>query len=125
MSKDLTRKLNGSLEDKIDWLIGAVQSVDSRLQSVETRLESLETRVGNVESRLEALEIKVDERMKETRPMWEALQTQLTELGQSQERGFRRFDRAMDMVSGDQTRLHADHVELDSRVIKIEKRLSP
>lgn len=130
MSKDLTQKLNGSIEDKIDWLITAAQSVDSRL--------------ANVEARLESLEIKVDERMKETRPMWEALQAQLTELRESQqvqftelresqqlqftelresqERGFRRFDRAMNVVSGNQIRLHADYVELESRVYKIEER---
>jgi hypothetical protein len=36
MSKDLTQTLNGSIEDKIDWLITAVQSIASR---VITRLE--------------------------------------------------------------------------------------
>ena len=129
MSKDLTQKLNGSLDDKLDRLITAVQSMDSRLanrlENIETRLENLETRVGNVETRLESLEVKVDERMKETRPMWEALQAQLTELSESQEKGFRRFDRAMDLVVGDLTRLHGDHVELESRVAKNEKRLNP
>lgn len=147
MSKDLTQKLNGSIEDKLDRLIAAVQSIDSgvvtrlegietRLGTIETRLEGLETRVGNVETRLESLEIKVDERMKETRPMWEALQAQLTdlresqhlqftELNASQEKGFRRFDHAMDQVAGNQTRLHADQIELESRVYKIEKRLNP
>ena len=131
MSKDLTQKLNGSLDDKLDRLITAVQSMDSRLANVETRLESLETRIEGLETRMEgletrmeSLEIKVDERMKETRPMWEAVQTQLTELSESQEKGFRRFDRAMDLVAGDQTRLHGDHVELESRVYKIEKRLN-
>jgi hypothetical protein len=39
MSKDLTQKLNGSIEDKLDRLIAAVQSMDSRLGNVETRLE--------------------------------------------------------------------------------------
>lgn len=146
MSKDLTQKLNGSIEDKLDRLIAAVQSIDSRvmtrlegietrLGTIESRLENLETRVGNVETRLESLEVKVDERMKETRPMWEALQAQLaeliesqqlqfTELRESQDKGFRRFDHAMDVVSGNQNRLHADHVELESRVYKIEKRFN-
>jgi chromosome segregation ATPase len=139
MSKDLTQKLNGSLEEKIDRLIGAVQSMDSRLANVlaniENRLETLENRLETLENRVESLEIKVEERMKETRPIWEALQTQLaelkeshhlqfTELKESQEKGFRRFDRVMDLVAGDQTRLHGDHVELESRVYKIEKCLN-
>jgi chromosome segregation ATPase len=171
MSKDLTQKLNGSLEDKVDRLIAAVQSIDSRVQSmdsrlvkveaqigslatllgslatllgslatqlevvetrlgsvetrlgsVETRLGSVETRLGSVETRLETLEIKVDERLKETRPMWEAVQAQLAELGESQEKGFHRFDRVMDRLSGDINRLHVDQVDLESRVDKIEKR---
>src|SRR5258708_28180545 len=100
-------------------------NVETRLESVETRLESVETRLESVETRLESLEIKVEERMKETRPMWEALQTQIAELSESQEKGFRRFDRAMDLVAGDLTRLHGDHVELESRVAKNEKRLNP
>jgi chromosome segregation ATPase len=131
MSKDLTEKLNGSIEDKLDRLIAAVQSMDSRLGNVETRLErvetrlvTVETRLETVETRLESLEVKVDERMKETRPMWEALKAQLTELSESQEKGFRRFDRAMDLVVGDLTRLHGDHVEVESRVVKIEKHLN-
>ena len=117
MSKDLTQKLNGSIEDKIDRLIISVESMDSRLANVEARL-------ANVETLLESLEIKVDERMKETRPMWEALQAQLTELNASQDKGFRRFDHAMDVVSGNQNRLHADQVDLESRVYKIEKRVN-
>ena len=135
MSKDLTQKLNGSLEDKLDRLFSAVQSVDSRLANVETRLERVETRLESLETRMGSLEIKVDERMKETRPMWEAVQTQLTELKEShemrfaelhesQEKGFRRFDHAMDVVSGNQNRLHVDYIELESRVYKIEKRFN-
>lgn len=142
MSKDLTQKLKGSIEDKIDWLIAAVQSIDSdvvlrlgnietrlagletKMASLETRMESLETRMESLETRMESLESKVDERMKETRPIWEALQTQLVELSTSQERGFSRFDRAMDLVTGNMVRLHAEQVELESRVYKIEKRVS-
>jgi outer membrane murein-binding lipoprotein Lpp len=41
MSNDLTQRLNGSLEDKIDRLITAVQSMDSRLGSLEARVEQL------------------------------------------------------------------------------------
>jgi chromosome segregation ATPase len=153
MSKDLTQKLNGSIEDKIDWLITAVQSIDSRvitrleeietrlqgletrMEGLETRMEGLETRMEGLETRMETLEIKVDTRMKETRPIWEALQAQLTELKESQQlqftelresqdKGFRRFDHVMDQVTGNQTRLHADNVELESRVYKIEKRIN-
>jgi len=121
MSKDLTQKLNGSIEDKIDRLIGAVESMDSRFVNA---LESITARIESLENRVERLEIKVDERMKETRPMWEALQAQLTELKESQEKGFRRYDRSMDTLAGDLNRLDGDNVDLESRVDKIEKRLN-
>ena len=62
MSKDLTQKLNGSLEDKVDRLITAVQSMDSRLGSLET---------------------KVDQRLRDTQPIWEAVQAQLAEIRDS------------------------------------------
>ena len=64
MSNDLTQKLNGSLEDKVDRLITVVQSMDSRLGSIET---------------------KVDQRLRETQPIWEAMQAQLAEVRDSQQ----------------------------------------
>ena len=117
MSKDLTQRLNGSLEDKVDWLIAAVQRMDERLQNVETD-------VHDVKTRLSSLEAKVDARLKETRPMWEAVQAQLSELKESQDKGFHRLDGVMDIISGNVNRLHAEQVDLDVRVSKVEKRLS-
>src|SRR5713101_321871 len=77
MSKDLTQKLNGSLEDKVDWLITAVQSMDSRLESMDSRLESMDSRLESMDSRLGSLETKVDQRLRDTQPIWEAVQSQL------------------------------------------------
>ncbi len=65
MSKDLTQTLNGSLEDKVDRLITAVQSMDSRLGNLET---------------------KVDQRLRDTQPIWEAVQAQLAEIRDSLQR---------------------------------------
>ena len=142
MSKDLTQNVNGSLEDKVDRLIIAVQSMDSRLGNVEARLGNLEDRLGKVEDRLGtvedrlgSLDTKVEERLKDTRPMWEAVQTQIAEVESSlrteiqglraeMENGFRRLDRAFDHLAGDVTRLHGDHRVLEERVDKIERRLS-
>ena len=135
MSKDLTQNLNGSLEDKVDRLIIAVQSMDSRLEKVEIRLDNFEVRLERLETRLTSLETKVDERLKDTRPIWEAVQAQLSALRESisadilglrseMENGFRRLDRAFDHLAGDVTRLHGDHRVLEERVDKVERRLS-
>ena len=141
MSKDLTQKLNGSLEDKVDWLITAVQSMDSRLESMDSRLESMDSRLESTDSRLEStdsrlesldsrlgsLEAKVEERLKDTRPMWEAVQTQLAGLRESQDRlrgemekGFRLIDRRLENQPVEYDRLYRYHRDLEERVEKIE-----
>ena len=132
MSNNLTEKLNDSLDDKVDRLIAAVQSMDSRLESMDSRLESLET--------------KVDRRLRDTQPIWEAVQAQLSEIRESQQRqgediaglrgevaslradtekGFRTFDRRMERQIGEFERLHAYQRDLEDRVDRIEKISTP
>ena len=131
MSKDLTQKLNGSLDDKVDRLISAVRSMDSTVQSIDSRVESIDSRVESMDSRLTSLEAKVEERLKDTRPMWEAVQTQLAGLRESQDRlrgemekGFRLIDRRLENQPVEYDRLYRYHRDLEERVEKIEKQLS-
>ena len=121
MSKDLTQELNGSLEDKVDRLITIVQSMDSRMGNVET----------NLETRLASLETRVDERLKDIRPIWEAVQTQLAELRESQDRlrgemekGFRLVDRRLESQPVEYDKLYRYHRDFEERVEKIEKQLT-
>ena len=145
MSKDLTQKLNGSLEDKVDRLITIVQSMDSRIESMESRIESIESRIESIESRIDSidlrlsgvedrlgsLEAKVEERLKDTRPMWEIVQTQLASLRESQDRlrgemekGFRLVDRRLENQPVEYDKLYRYHRDLEERVEKIEKQVS-
>jgi len=117
MSKDLTQNQNGSLEDKVDRLIIAVQSMDSRL--------------GDVEARLGRLETTIEERLKDTRPMWEAVQTQLAEMRESQDRlrgemekGFRLVDRRLESHPVEYEKLYRYHRDLEERLERIEKQSS-
>ena len=64
MSNNLTESLNESLGGKVDRLIAVVQSMDSRL---------------------ETLDEKVDKRLRETQPIWESVQAQISELRESQQ----------------------------------------
>src|SRR6266849_2151645 len=129
MSKDLTHKLNGSHDEKLDRIITAVEGLDTRLLSVEAGLHSLEA--------------KVEKRLKETRPMWEAVQVQLTELrgelkadmgelrsefkaelekvrGET-EKGFRRLGHKIDLHVHMVEELHADLRDHQERLDKLEK----
>jgi len=147
MSKDLTQNLNGSLEEKVDRLIIAVQSMDSRfasmesrfesiesrIESMESRIESMDSRLGSVDARLGGLETKVDERLKDTRPMWEAVQAQLAEVESSlrgeiqglrgeMEKGFRLYDRRIEHYLGEFDKLRAYQRDLEYRVDEIERK---
>ena len=146
MSNNLTDKLNGSLDDKIDRLFVAVQSIDSCLVN---------------------LEIRVDQRLRETQPIWEDVQAQLAEVRETlhrhsevlahhgemlerhgemlerlsedmtavraevaslradTEKGFRTFDRRMERQIGEFERLHAYQRDLEDRVDRIEKLSNP
>ncbi len=55
-------------------------SDSEKLDLIVTRLGTLEQKVGTLGQTLEALEQKVDERLKDTRPLWEAVQTQLQQI---------------------------------------------
>ena len=124
MSNELTQELNGSLEDKVDRLISAVESIDSRLEDLGT---------------------VVEHRLRETRPIWEAVQAQLVELKESQrstdknvqglredvesiraetEKGFRIMDRRLEHYLGEVGKVYAYERELEDRVDKIEKTLN-
>lgn len=54
--------LNDSRDQKLNQILAAVQALDARVEQVET---------------------KVDERLRETRPIWEAVHVQLTEIKES------------------------------------------
>lgn len=54
--------LNDSRDKKLDQILTAIQMLDGRVEQVET---------------------KVDERLRETRPIWEAVHVQLTEIKES------------------------------------------
>ena len=146
MSNNLTDNLNESLGDKLDRLIAAVASLDTRLTDLGT---------------------KVDQRLHDTRPIWEGVQTQLAEISQAvqqhseilqqhseilqqhseilqqhseilqqhreilqqlradTEKGFRTIDRRMERQIGEFERLHAYQRDLEDRVDRIEKISNP
>jgi chromosome segregation ATPase len=93
MSDNSTETLNGSHDQKLDQILAALNSLRTRLEQVET---------------------KVDERLRETRPIWEAVQAQMAELKESQqsfrsevEKSFRLLDRRMEMYAEMVARVHA------------------
>ena len=63
------------------------------------RLDKLISLVHNIAARLSALEQKVDERLHDTRPIWEAVQNQITELRAEMIKNFQKIDRKFDVFT--------------------------
>ena len=101
MSDDPTEKLEGN--GQLDQLITLIQGIDSRLLSLEK---------------------KVDERLYDTRPLWEGVQTQLGELRADIEKGFRQLSRQLDVLAGSVVRLDANQRDLEARVSDVESKAS-
>jgi chromosome segregation ATPase len=94
--------------------------MDSRLVSVETRLESLET--------------KVEERGRETRPMWEQALKEIMDLRLEGRQGFeevrqgleearkerKSLSRKVDILHDDVFNVRESHAELQERISAIE-----
>ena len=66
-----------SLEVKVDRLEAKVDRLEAKVDRLEAKVDRLETRVGGLEGRMAALEEKVDARLQETRPIWEAVLSRL------------------------------------------------
>jgi chromosome segregation ATPase len=79
MSEDLTQKLPTSQDPTLAQILSAVQGLG-------TRLENLENRLGSLESRFDNLEKKVEERLYDTRPIWEKVLADIAQLQEGQRR---------------------------------------
>src|SRR5205085_3918716 len=87
MSEELTQQLPNDL---LRQILARLDSMESRFDS---RLNSIETRLDSMDARLTALEDKVERRLQETRPIWEAVLEQLKEVNARLDRTETRLDR--------------------------------
>ena len=73
MSEDPTKDLPNTrpFEERVLAELSAMRT------DFSNRFDLLETRLNSMETRLTSLEDKVDARLRETRPIWEGVQTQL------------------------------------------------
>lgn len=88
------------------------------------RLDQLLTLVQGIDTRLKTLEQKVDERLYDTRPLWEGVQAQLTELRAEVEKGLRQINRQLDVLAGSVVRLDANQRDLEARINEVESKAS-
>ena len=76
------------------------------------QLSAIDQRLTSVEDRLLSLDDKVDSRLRETRPIWEAVQQQLKKL-----------DKKFDLAIKDLFELRSDVATQDKRIGDLEHRI--
>ena len=104
MSGDSTQNLPPSFEERVLAEFAAIRQELAEQRSIVTRLD---TRLTAVEARLTSLEEKVDERLRETRPIWEGVLQRLTTI----EMELRTFNRQLKTVITDLFSLRVEKLE--------------
>ena len=123
MSEDPTQKLPAPHNGALEQILAAVRSLESRLSNLESRSESLES--------------KVEERLYDTRPIWEKVEADIARLQEGQQRlderlealrdetrtGFRNLKRQFGVLYETFIEVRADYKDLDKRLYRFEEPL--
>jgi len=124
-TKDLdTRALLLQLRDQFERFDARQREFDARQREFDARQREFDTRLSDLQSEVSALSKKVDERLYDTRPMWEAVQSQVSELREEMEKGFRKLDSKGELLAREFRDLFAEYRELERRVGNIESKVS-
>lgn len=117
MSEDLTQKLPASPDPALAQILGAVQD--------------LGTRLGSLEDRMGTLEQKVEERLYDTRPIWEKVQADIAQLQDGQESmrkdvrevrtELRDMNRKLSIFNDNLVQIQADYRDIYDRVRDLER----
>jgi predicted nucleic acid-binding Zn-ribbon protein len=116
MSEDPTQKLpnSPSFEERVLAELAAIRS-----EQAATRRD-----IAPLDARLTALEDKVDARLRETRPIWESMQQQLTQM-QAQmsaiETRMGAMEKTLDDIRFRITELYGDSIEVRARIARLEQ----
>ncbi len=139
MSEDLTKRLPNGDSEKIALILTTVQNLDSQFGGV----------IGNLITRIEKLEKTVEERLYDTRPIWQKVvadvdlltkgQTRLEEGQTRLEEGQTRLEEGqtrlegdvreisfkLDVLNGTMLNVQAKHKDVDRRVRELEAHQKP
>lgn len=107
------RKDIAAVDARVTLIDERVTRIDERVTRMDARVTRIDERVTAIDERLTSLEERVDARLRETRPIWEAVQEDI-----------RRLDRKFDQVIKDLYEVRADYGSYEKRLSQFEERLS-
>ena len=101
------------LRSEVTELRSEVTELRSDVTELRTQQAAMAKNIAALDHRLTTLEQRVDERLKETRPIWEAVQIQIQRLGEKLDGAFLEFQELRAEI-----RLHGRRIaELERRVL--------
>lgn len=128
MSSDEVKLILEKLE-KLDAMESKMNGMGSKMDVMETRQRHIETGIINLGTRLESLENKVDDRLYDTRPVWEGVQAQISEMREEMRERFDNLEgevkdtnRRMRVLNDTMLSMQADSLALEDRLEKLEGR---
>ena len=117
MSEDLTKKLPKTDSEKLSLILTIVQNLVTRVDKVEQHFNAFEERFN-------VLETKVEERLYDTRPIWQKVVTDIGQLQEGQNRlegSVRQISYKLDVLNDTILTVQAKHKDLDVRVRELER----
>ena len=110
MTEDPTQKLPDArpFEERVLAELAAIRS-----EQAATRQD-----IAALDARLTALEDKVDARLRETRPIWENMQQQLTEMAAR----MTTMEKTLDLIQAGLGELYGDSIGIRARIAHMERR---
>ncbi len=119
MSEENTKDL--TLDEKLDLLLAEIREAKAEVREVKAVVE-------NLDARLTALESKVEERLHDTRPIWQRVQQQIEDLKiesnahfASIEKELRIVNRQFEVFSTDMMKMRAEIRDFDERLAAMEQ----
>jgi chromosome segregation ATPase len=113
--------------DALDGRLDRFESrIEAKVDALDSRLSSVENKVDGLDGRLMTLEEKVDSRLRETRPIWEAVLARLTSVEErtgSLESEVRKVRRIMKSLHEDALSTRAEHAGLEDDFEKLDERV--
>jgi outer membrane murein-binding lipoprotein Lpp len=103
MSEDPTKKL--------------IEDFAERLREFSSPVYALQKQVQELAAMVQSLDQKVDARLHDTRPIWEAVQSQLSQLNESMSD----LNHKMEILHGDVLQVRTDQRKMNQRIEALEK----
>lgn len=123
MSDDLTQNLPTSQDGTLAQILTTVQNLSTRMESLEQKFGGLEQKFGGLEQRFGVLEQKVEERLYDTRPIWEKVQADISGLQEGvreMNTHWRDMNRKLSIFNDTLVQIQADNRDIYDRVRGLE-----